>query len=329
MRKKLVSAILAGMLTALLLAGGCGSDKTGGSQGAKEFRVVRVGYYGGTCEAPIYVAYENGIFKKNGLTVDLIKITGSTMKEGIATGKIDAIMMSPGGFKSMEQGLNIKLTDGIHTGCIQAVVPVASQIKSIADLKGRTIGVDTTGGPPMVYLGMELLKNGINPKNEVNWRTYPGPQLSLAMEKKEIDAFSTWDPFPQIAINEGKARVLFSNTHSEPYADQLCCYVGINGKVVSDEPEIAKALTKSFAEATGWVGTHPKEAAQISIDKKYTGGDVALNSALLADYRWISDPVKARQSYIYFLNGMKQLQFLDAATEVEALVKHSFVELKQ
>ncbi len=326
MGKKMLAAMLTGLLAAAFLAAGCGGDKAAAPKG-KELRPVRVGYYGGTCEAPIYAAYENGIFKKHGLNVELVKITAATTKENIATGKVDAIMASPGSFKSIEQGLNIKLTAGIHTGCIQAVAPVDSPVKSVADLKGKTVGVENIGGPPMIYLSMELLKLGLDPKKDVTWRAYPGPQLIQALEKKEIDAFGTWDPFPQIVANEGKARIFFSNTHTQPYADQLCCYVGINGKVVSDEPEIARLLTQSFAEATAWVGAHPKEAAQIGVDKKYTGGSLELNSQLLASYKWISDPEKSRQSYTYFLSGMKQLNVLDASTQVDTLVKHSFIIL--
>jgi NitT/TauT family transport system substrate-binding protein len=142
MRKKTAGLILAGLFAAALFIGGCGGNKQSSANADREARVVHVGYYGGTCEAPIYVAHEKGLFQKNGLTAELVKITAATTKEGIATGKLDAIMMSPGGFKAMEQGLNIKLTGGIHTGCIQAVVPVDSPVRSIADLKDKTIGVD-------------------------------------------------------------------------------------------------------------------------------------------------------------------------------------------
>lgn len=92
---------------------------------------------------------------------------------------------------------------------------------------------------------------------------------------------------------------------------------------------LAKAITKSFAEAGTWISAHPQEAAQISVDKKYTAGDVKLNGDLLAQYQFISDPALAKASYMDYLKGMKQLNILDPATDVDTLVKNSFVDLSK
>lgn len=290
---KRLKIVLVMLIACAVIAAGCGGEKA--SKATTEPRIVHIGYYGGTCEAPIFIAYENGIFKKNGLNVELVKIQSDVMKESVSTGKLDALLITPGAFKAIEQGLDLKIVDGAHTGCIQAVAPVDSPIKSIVDLKGKTVGVDSMGGVPMTLLSMELIKLGINPSNEVNWKVYPGPQLSQALEKNQIDAFATWDPFPEIVVREGKARVFFSNTHYAPHKDQFCCYVGMNGQVVNNEPEVAKMIVKSLAEADEWITAHPQEAAQISIDKKYTGGNVALNSDLLSQYKYISDTKLAKK----------------------------------
>ena len=319
--------LLAVLLSFAVLAAGCGGEKAKGNPDKQETRIVHIGYWGGTCEAPIYIAYEKGIFKKNGLDVELVKLGNTALNESIATGKVDALMATPGIFKAMEQGLDITLTGGIHTGCIQAVTPIDSPIQSIADLKGKTVGTDSLGGVPMTLLSMELLKLGINPKTEVNWVVYPGAQLNQAMRKGEINAFATWDPFPEIAVQAGTARVFFSNTHSYLYADQYCCYVGINGKVVKKEPAIAKAITKSFDEAAQWVAQNPQAAAELSVDKKYTSGDAKLNASLLAQYEWSKTEKKARESYVNYLKGMQSLGMLDANTDVNILVKKTLVYL--
>jgi NitT/TauT family transport system substrate-binding protein len=315
---KVIARLLTGALLLSLLVGGS-------TLGAHASRVVRVGYWGGTCEAPIYIAYEKGIFRKNGLNVELVRLSPATFQTTVASGKLDCYQATPSDFKSIEQGLDIVLTDGVHAGCLSAVVPAKSRIRSVADLKGKTIGTDNLGGG-QALLSMELLKKGVNPQKDVNWRVYPAPQLELAMDKRQVDAVYAYDPFPAIMVREGKGRIIFSNTTTKPYADNYCCFVGLNGSVARKEPAIAKALTKSFAEAADWIVKNPKRTAQISIDMKYTGGDADLNASLLQQYHWWhNDAKRARTSYVAFLTDMKKLGMLEKNTDINALVKRTFI----
>lgn len=325
MKRATILMVALVMLLSIILIGCSGGDR---SNTKNKDITVRIGHYGGTCDAPTYVAYEKGFFKKNGLNVELVKIDFNTLKDGIATGKIDAVNASPGLFKPIEQGLNIKITNGIHTGCIQGVVPVNSHIKSIKDLKGKTIGIDAIGGVPMVLLSIELNRNGIDPKNDVTWKVYPDPQLQQAMDKGEIDAFVTWDPFGEQSIESGKARKIYGNNHNGDPNNQYCCFVGINGKLLKENPQIAKAITQSYADADRWIEQHPHEAAQLEVDKKYIPGDVGLNEKLLKDYEFISDKNRAKKSMKTILEAMKQQKILDSSTDVDAYINDVFVELR-
>jgi NitT/TauT family transport system substrate-binding protein len=95
--------------------------------------------------APTFVAFQKGFFKAEGLDVELVQMAFDQLKQGLTTGKVDAAQANFAWFKPIEQGMNIKLVAGIHTGCIKAVTPSDSGIKTIADLKGKTIGVDAIG----------------------------------------------------------------------------------------------------------------------------------------------------------------------------------------
>ncbi|NPV92325.1 MAG: ABC transporter substrate-binding protein [Firmicutes bacterium] len=329
MKKKTLLIILAVVITVSLVATGCGQKTAVQDTSAKGTpETVKVGYYGGTCEASIYIAHEKGIFQKKGLNVELVKLGADPLKEAIATGKLDVIQVSPALFKPIEQGLDIKVTNGVHTGCIQAVAPVNSSIQGIKDLKGKTIGVDAIGGVPMALLSVELGKLGIDPKNDVTWKAFPGPQLLQALEKQDIDIFATWDPFPELAVKEGKARKIFSTTHDQHYKDQLCCFVGVNGKLAKEKPEVVKAVTEAINEAGKWVQENPKEAARIAVEKQYISGDAETSGQLLGDYKFISDPVVSKQSLAAHLKAMKEQQILDPATDIDKMVKEVFIDMK-
>lgn len=189
MKTKGLALFTALILTSSILIG-CAGQKTADkkdSSGApalattssekKDLGKLVVSYAGGTCEAPIYVAYHNGFFKDEGLDVELIQADFEQLKTGVASGKIDASIGNFSWFKPIEQGLKVKLTGGVHAGCIQAVAPPNSGITKVADLKGKTIGVEAIGGGPMITLSIELKKLGIDPKTDVQWKAYPPPQL--------------------------------------------------------------------------------------------------------------------------------------------------------
>src|SRR4051794_34550413 len=107
-------------LGALILAG-CKKDSGSGSGSNK----IRVGIIGITCEAPIYMAVEQGFFKEEGLDVELVRCEWAKYKDALALGSFDIthhlIMYF---LKPIEQGLDVKFTAGIHRGCLRVQGPV-------------------------------------------------------------------------------------------------------------------------------------------------------------------------------------------------------------
>src|ERR1035438_7821654 len=92
---------------------------------------LKVAYIGLTCEAPIFVAYEKGFYKEEGLDVELVKTDWDGLREGLGIGRFDAnhtlIMYL---LKPIESGMDVKITGGVHTGCLRLQVSVKADIKS-------------------------------------------------------------------------------------------------------------------------------------------------------------------------------------------------------
>src|SRR5262249_30969766 len=140
LRATLLSAgLVVPFCLALLVTGCSSSNPTPGG-----LTKLTVAYLGLTCEAPIFVALEQGFYKEEGLDVELVKTDWDGLREGLGIGNFDAnhtlIMYL---LKPIEQGVDIKITGGIHTGCLRLQVGADSKIKTVADLKGKTIGVPT------------------------------------------------------------------------------------------------------------------------------------------------------------------------------------------
>src|SRR5262245_47689717 len=141
---------------------------------------VRVGYIGLTCEAPIYTAMEKGFFKDEGLEVELVKCEWSKYKDALALGSYDITQHLIMYFlKPIEQGLDVKFTGGVHTGCLRVQAAANSPIKSVKDLKGKRIGVPGMGTPPFIFANRVIGANGMDASKDVEWKVFPAGELGL------------------------------------------------------------------------------------------------------------------------------------------------------
>src|ERR1700759_2954163 len=152
---------------------------------------------GSVCLTPLPVAIDHGFFQRQNLDVELVNYSGSTdqLLEAIATGKTDAgLGMALRWLKPLEQGFDVKLTAGIHGGCMRLLATRASGIVDLGGLKGRTVGVSDMASPAKDFFAITLKKIGVDPDNDVHWRQYPANLLGEALKKGEVHAIADGDP---------------------------------------------------------------------------------------------------------------------------------------
>ena len=217
---------------------------------------------GAVCTVQLPVAIDQGFFAKQNLDVELINFSGSTdqLLEAIATGKADAgIGMALRWLKPLEQGFDVKIVAGTHGGCMRAIVPVKSDIKSVADLKGKTVAVGDLAGPDKNFFAIQLAKAGIDPNKDVDWKQYPANLVRTAAEKGEAQAFLASDPLAYLFLKDGEFREVGSNLDGI-YKDASCCVVGVRGSLLRDEPVTARALTQALLDAAHFTAQNPDKA---------------------------------------------------------------------
>ncbi len=126
---------------------------------------VRVGWSGAACEAATFVAYRNGFFARERLDVELVRLGDpQTALHAIDSGAIDALS-SPlySWLRPIQRGADVRLTAGLHGGCVRLVAGTASPIRELADVKGATIATDRIGGPTMNFFESLFRKRDIDP----------------------------------------------------------------------------------------------------------------------------------------------------------------------
>src|SRR4030081_3385548 len=86
-------ALSFGVLIAALAICGCKketSSKNSAPTTSTELKKVKIGYVGLTCDADLFVAFEKGFFKDEGLDAELLKFPWAELSTGLALGKVDA-----------------------------------------------------------------------------------------------------------------------------------------------------------------------------------------------------------------------------------------------
>jgi NitT/TauT family transport system substrate-binding protein len=328
--KKKKYLLITGLIFILLmtfLVAGCGQSQSMAPV-ASGPQKVKIGYSGGACEAFLFSAYEKGLFKEEGLDVELVKVDFETLKESLATGKVDASSgMVMKWVKPFEQGVDAVFISGIHTGCLQLLVKPNSDIKNIADLKGKVIANNGMGDGPMILASRALAHAGLDYKKDVQWKAYPAVELEGVLERGEADAITLSDPIAELIVVKGKAVPLLNSAHDMPYHDEYCCMATISGKLLREDPATAAAITRGMMKGAQWVQDHQDEAAKLIIDKKYIPGNVELVAKLLKSYNYIPSVDGGEKAVDNAVREMKAIGVLDPNTDAEQLKKKIFVRL--
>jgi NitT/TauT family transport system substrate-binding protein len=279
------------------------------------------------CHTFLAVAQETGIFTRNGLEVSFVNYAGSTEQflETLATGKVSAAVgMIHRWIKPLESGFDVKIVAGLHGGCERLIAYKPTGIKTLSDLRGKTIGVPSLSDPGKHFFSSYLKRHGIDPERDVTWRVYQLDLLGIAAEKGEIQAIAHSDPTLYRIEKESKAGYveLATNT-SPPYHDKTCCVLGVGGALLRrDRPAVA-ALARSLIEALEFTAAKPEESARIF--HKYTT-KLSLDE-LLTFYKQLTPhnhPVNKalREQLAFYVQDFKDLGVLKASTDTQRFVTH-------
>ncbi len=343
--KKIISLMLIAACIASLTAcagstGTAENTKDSGNAGSEEnqrtYKYGKInipGKDGSLCGAPIYIAYEKGFFAEEGFDVNLISADTETRKIGLNNGTIPIVNGDFQFFPSIEQGVKVKVVDGLHKGCIKFVVRPDSKISKATDLKGKKIGVDEIGGTPHQVASVWLEQAGISAKEEdkqVTFLPYSDGNLELqALYNGDIDVAAMWDPLGSVAAKAGKAKVIFDLATDPVFAGKYCCFLYASDIVLEKNPEEIAALLRAYEKAQDWIAKNPEEAVQIIIDGKYSeieDKDLAVELIKSYEYPTVEERAKGTEdvggNVKYFATQLHNIGYL--TTDPDAFTQKAY-----
>jgi putative hydroxymethylpyrimidine transport system substrate-binding protein len=253
--------------------------------------------------AALVVAREKGFFSRAGLDVTLVEPADpSAPPRLLAAGEADiALSYQPNLYQQVAEGLPVlRLGAAIATPLNSLVVLADGPIRSIADLKGRSIGYSVAGFEEAL-LGTMLESAGLKLSDVklVNVNFALTPALLSGQVDAVIGAYRNFE-LTELAQAGKPGRAFYPEDHGVPAYDELIFEVR---RDKAGDPRFQRFLD-AVESATLWIANHPDEAWAA-----FAASDPKLDDAL--NKQAFRDTLPRLQASPAALDGRRYQRFAD------------------
>jgi NitT/TauT family transport system substrate-binding protein len=256
-------------LTATAAAGLIGPPNSKAQEGRPETTTVRIGKIAGICIAPQYVADE--LLRAEGFTDIRYVATeaGAPAALAVARGEIDfTTNFSPPLIIGIDAGEPITIVGGVHVGCFELFA--REGIRSIPELKGKTVGVQALGSSQYTFLSGMASYVGLDPAKDIRWVTSSSPKPMELFAEGKIDAFLGLPPEPQELRARNIGHVIFNSATERPWSQYFCCMLAGHRDYIRKYPVATKRILRAITKAADLCVTQPEWVARRIVDAGFT-----------------------------------------------------------
>lgn len=235
--------------------------------------------------SPHELAGELGYFKGLGIELENVGYAagGPESLFALASGSVDlGSAATPAVINSIAGGNDFVAaypSNGINKD-VKSVFYVLedSPIKSIADIAGKTISVNTLGAH-LDYTVREALRSVGLPPDAAKLVVVPGPQLEQTLRSRQVDiaGLGYWQAtFAGQLVSNGGVRGVFNDT--DVLGEIAGGFVVLRRDFIAANPDAARNFVEQSARAADWSRQNPDEARKVLadvLDKRGENGELA------------------------------------------------------
>jgi len=227
---------------------------------AEKLKTLTVGHDIWVGYAGFYVAQGKGFFKKHGLKIEdkVFPNPGDTMPALIG-GHLDIAFstLQNISYAKLTSGADLKLIYLFDTSDGADAIVAKKSIKSIKDLKGKTVAA-TLGEVNHMLLITALTENGMTQK-DINFVNMNADDAGAAFVSGKVDAAVTWEPWVTKAKQSG-GHVVFD---SSMIPDTILDAVAANQKTLDSKRAEISAFLAAVDEGVSYLNANMDESAAI------------------------------------------------------------------
>jgi NitT/TauT family transport system substrate-binding protein len=263
MRRLASPARLAAAAALVVLAAltACSSNSDSGSAGGGAGNAtVTLGFSAWPGWFPWQVAQDQGLFAKNGVTVQLKYFDSYTDSlNALASGSIDANSQTLNDTLSSVAGgakESIVLVNDNSTGNDQIIARPG--IGSVADLRGRTVAAEQ-GTVDHYLLLLALARAGMSEK-DITFRPLLTDAAAAAFVAGKVDAVGVFAPFTGTALGRAGSKAIAT---SREFPGAIPDHLVTTRSLVDKRPDTVQALVRTWFDALAWIKANPTPAIAI------------------------------------------------------------------
>ncbi|MBE3588479.1 MAG: ABC transporter substrate-binding protein [Thermoanaerobacteraceae bacterium] len=258
------------VLLLVLVASGCGGQKTAGSgqqQAAgtdqkQKLDKVRITLTTWAGYGPLFLARDKGFFKEEGLEdVEITVIGGLAERKAALKGnQVDGMATTLDIETTLEaEGVPMKIIWALDDSYGGDGIVAKKDIKSVADLKGKTVALDV-GTTSHFFLLNCLEKAGLSDKDIVISQAADAGQAGQAFVAGRVDAAVTWEPWLSRGVKEGNGNLIIN---SKETPGLIVDAVAFRKDFADSHPREMQAIVNGLAKAMQYFAENKEDAIKI------------------------------------------------------------------
>jgi NitT/TauT family transport system substrate-binding protein len=256
--------------TAAGLAGAWPVLRADAAEPPPETRTIRIMLSTAVCLSPLFVS-EAHLRAEGFEDIEFVEAAGGyAAPQLIGGGKVDFGMTFAGSHVHwVDEGEQVIGLAGVHSGCYELFAHPDRGIRTISDLEGKRVGIQTFAASAHLYVSTMAVHVGLDPKIDIEWITNDEGRALDKFAAGETDAFLAFAPEPQELRARGVGQVILNTATDRPWAQYLCCILYGNRDWVAEHPVATKRALRAFLKTADFCETEPRTAARQLVDRGF------------------------------------------------------------
>jgi NitT/TauT family transport system substrate-binding protein len=239
------------------------------------------------------IAYNKGYFQQEGLTVNQSAFaSGTAALQALVAGSADVAELAfEHTLRMQTKGVTLTClaTFGRYPGNVLVVrKDLADTVKTVADLKGRVVGISAPGASTQNFVAQLMERAGVSWKSATYVSVGTGTSAVAAMRTaKTLDALVNLDPAINELIEKGDAVMMVDSRTEEGSraafgGGYLADCLAVRADFLKANPNTSQALANAIVHAMQWLKTASIDEIIASLPKEYYRADEAIYRLSLA-----------------------------------------------